>query len=280
MPFLMTANCPECREKGVNSISTGYLVEIKTKTAKKTYSYFKMECPNNHIFYRIPQFPDYCYFMMNGLASFNDSNYFESFSSIYYAYERFKTTFCEAILLSKDPSKNYDNLNKKIKRFRSNSTSVAGAFSALYAVYFNDEAPEIPKKDIDDRNDIVHGVKAPDAETVKRVFTNIINFIQKIEWSFISDLTPDQRSKGYILPNYPILDLTLRRIEATREYLESNLQVPEEKIGPMPNNFFYKNKPILPIGNQEPINPNEFKFTFEEMTKALNFIQNIAKSAC
>lgn len=269
LSFIMTPiPCPKCRDNCINSIATGKLID------ENNYSYFKMECQNQHIFWGIPRFPDYCYFLMNGLASFNSGNYFESFSSAYFAYERFKTTFCEAVLLSNDTSQSYEEILNQTQHFRSDSTKVNGAFQALYAMYFHSAAIDISTEDVKKRNRITHGAEAPNERKVKKVFMDIINFIQKTEWKFVSSLSDEERDQGYGALNYPILDLIFSRSNAVNDYLIKKKKVHQDDITFISNNYFYNGKQILPVGNQQPTKPSNSDYKFDDMAKVFNNFQN------
>lgn len=260
--------CPVCRNEGITSFATGSLID------EKNYSYFKMECQNQHIFWGVPRFPDYCYFLINGLASFNNGNYFESFSSAYFAYERFKKTFCEAVLLNNDRNQSYKEILDQTQHFRSDSTKVNGAFQALYAMYFHTPAIDISGEDVKKRNRITHGAEAPDAKKVKKVFVDIINFIQEIEWKFVSSLSDEQHDQGFDTLNYPILDLIFTRSDAINDYLIKEKNVQQDNITFISNHYFFNGKQILPVGNQQPTKPSNSDFKFDDMTKVFNSFQN------
>lgn len=267
MSFLITSlHCPLCEDK--NSVATGSLIE------ENNASFFKMICTHNHTFYRIPIFPDYGYFMMNGLSTFNSGHYFESFSSIYYAYERFKLTFLEAILLKRNKLDTYNQVLEEIKPIKNNSVQINGAFSALYAIQFNEKAKDISKKDIEKRNRIIHGVESPQEETVKKVFIDIIDFIHTVEWNLSPTLPID--SDFYV--ENPILDLVLKKSEYTRSHLLQTKKIANSSvIEDFAPNFSVDGKNILPIGNQAPIDPESFNFTFEDMANALQQFQKAAE---
>lgn len=267
MSFLITAlHCPLCKDK--KSVATGSLVE------EKNASFFEMKCTYGHTFYSIPTFPDYGYFMMNGLSTFNSGHYFESFSSIYYAYERFKLTFSEAILLKRNRLNTYEQVLEEINPIKNNSVQINGAFSALYAIQFNEKAKDISKKDIEKRNNIIHGVQSPQKETVKKIFIDIIDFIHAVEWKLSPTLPIDS---GFYVEN-PILDLVFKKSEYTRSYLQKNKKINNDDIiQDIAPNFSVGNKNILPIGNQTPVDPDSFSFTFEEMANALQSFQSGAE---
>lgn len=261
-------SCPICCGEGIQSFATGTAIDKKIN--KSNCLYFKMECQKQHVFWGIPLLPDYSYFLRNGLASFNSGNYYESFSSAYSAYERFKMTFCEAILLNNNEN-NYAKMEEQAEPFLKNSNNIAGAFSALYAMYFHSTCTtDLSNKNRNKRNNIVHGVEYPDERTVKKIFTKIIKFIHDVEWSFVSK----QHEQNYDILHYPIMDLVEERKKVITDHLITNDHVQKDKILSTYSEFLFNEKEILPVGNQKPINLDESDFTFEDMTKAFNNLHN------
>lgn len=272
MTFLNTAlHCPTCNLENILSVATGELVE------EKNYSFFEMKCQNGHTFYETLIYPDYGYYLMNGLASFNSGNYFESFNSIYYAYERFKYTFCETILLESNKTQSYDDITKKAKKIKSNSLETDGAFQALYSIRFDDVAPEIPRGDREIRNRYFHGIEAPSKKNVEKVFTDIIKFINQVE----CDLCPPKVKKELEQQHfefkgehrtfslaYPILDLVFAKSTATHNYLEKNKGASSDLIEQAHTNYSVGGKNIIPVGNQMPVDLDDFNFNFGDMTRA------------
>lgn len=129
--------------------------------------------------------PDYSLYFDHGIDALIDKNYFEAFTSVYHAWEKFILTFTKCCLLNIGIS-DYNELQEATKVIAKQSVQVEGAFAAAYIAFLKEQPPVLPNKLKSLRNQIIHGIRNPQKEDVEQCVITIYNFIKQAELKLLT----------------------------------------------------------------------------------------------
>lgn len=159
--------CPKCHDK------ENQLFEVEINE-----SFFKgdeVTCNNNHTHFLISKSPRYQFLLQQGLESYNLGFYFESFHTLYSAFEAYKKEFVAAHIFNetKDIESCID-ITKKLDR----SERMEGAFTTSYISLSNGVAPNrLSGSVVKTRNNVVHKGYVPDKASCEKIGNAIFKII-------------------------------------------------------------------------------------------------------
>jgi hypothetical protein len=148
-----------------------------------------LHCDNGHDIKYYSLAPEYPLYFDHGLDALEDENYFESFTSVYHAWEQFETTAIESFFIQQFANNGvplgtneiYPLVHNLVKPLTVTSENSDKVYRALFAERFQQEAPKLSKKLVTLRNTIVHGRRNPEQKDVEHCIRDVYNSIKPVE---------------------------------------------------------------------------------------------------
>lgn len=178
--------CRTCRASGLDDIFSFEIDNLlfdgkirKDKSGIKTIDPKSVSCRNGHVVLLLIENLKYTVLLQQGIESFRNGFYFESFHTLYAAYEAYKIDYVGAFILEKTMNiyKTEDFLSK-INR----SEKIDGAFATAYTSLNLDLPPTLGRDNREFRNKVVHAGKIPTKKDCEKFGNKICKIIAETNY--------------------------------------------------------------------------------------------------
>lgn len=159
-------NCPKC---------ISHSATIPIEITEGFFEGVDIKCDNGHEFFFICKSPRFQFLLQQGVESFQQNFYFESFHTLYSAYEAYKKEFVAAHIYNK--TKNIEICKSVINRL-DRSERLEGAFVSAYISLSNGKIPEkLSRSVVELRNNVVHKGQIPSRKDCEKAGNAIFKLI-------------------------------------------------------------------------------------------------------
>lgn len=158
--------CPKCKEGSV---------VMDVEIDESFFSGKMITCANDHEYFFISKSPRFQFLLQRGIESYLQGFYFESFHTLYSAYEAYKKEFVAAHLFNE--TKNLDIAKQMLNKL-DRSERLEGAYISSFISLSNGKMPNgLSRSAIELRNNIVHKGTIPDNKSCEKIGNAIFKFI-------------------------------------------------------------------------------------------------------
>lgn len=190
--------CRICRNNGLDdTFSFEIDNSIFDGTKKKTNGIQinvpkNITCSNGHNISVLIENLKYTLLIQQGIESFREGFYFESFHTLYAAYEAYKIDYVGAFIL--DKTRNIYKTKEFLSKI-SRSEKIDGAFATAYITLNLELAPTIGNANIELRNKVVHSGQIPTKVECEKIGNKVCKIIT--ETNFKLQQTPSEVSSVF-----------------------------------------------------------------------------------